>query len=117
MASAARRRPSPPLNRVELSGRLLELGPLRYTPAGVAALEFKLSHESEQGEAGGRRKVSAEIAAVAFETQAKLIAARPLGSEVRLQGFLAAKGKRSKKLLLHVTNIEFKEGEADASTS
>ena len=105
------------LNRLELSGRLLELGALRYTPAGVAAIEFKVAHESEQDEAGGRRKVQAEIGAIAFETQAKLLAGRPLGSEVRLQGFLAAKGKRSKKLLLHVTNIEFKEGEADASTS
>ncbi len=59
----------------------------------------------------------AEIGAIAFETQAKLLADRPLGSEMKLQGFLAAKSKRSKKLLLHVTNIEFKEGEADASTS
>jgi primosomal replication protein N len=61
--------------------------------------------------------VTAEVAAIAFETQAKLLAGRPLGSEMKLQGFLAAKSKRSKKLLLHVTNIEFKEGEADASTS
>ena len=105
------------LNRLELSGRLLELGALRYTPAGVAAIEFKVAHESEQDEAGGRRKVQAEIGAIAFETQAKLLAGRPLGSELKLQGFLAAKSKRSKKLLLHVTNIEFKEGEADASTS
>jgi len=43
-------------NRVELSGRLLELGALRYTPAGLAALEFKLAHESEQDEAGAKRK-------------------------------------------------------------
>ena len=104
-------------NRVELSGRLLELGALRYTPAGVAALEFKLSHESEQGEAGGRRKVQAEIGAIAFETQARLIAARPLGTELRVQGFLGAKSRRSKKLTLHVTNIEFAEGAGNASTA
>ena len=83
---------------------------MRHTPAGVAAVEFKLAHESEQDEAGGRRKVQAEIEAVAFETEARLIAGRPLGSEVRLQGFLSAKSKRSKKLVLHVTNIEFVEG-------
>ena len=100
-----------------MSGRLLELGALRHTPAGLAAIEFKIAHESEQEEAGGRRQVQAEIGAIAFETQAKLLAGRPLGSEVKLQGFLSAKSKRSKKLLLHVTNIEFKEGEADASTS
>jgi primosomal replication protein N len=76
----------------------------------VAAVEFKVVHESEQDEAGGRRKVEAEIGAIAFETDARLIAARPLGSQVRLQGFLSAKSKRSRKLVLHVTNIEFVEG-------
>lgn len=97
-------------NKVELSGRLLEAGSLRHTPAGVAALEFKLAHESEQEEAGVKRRVEAEIGAIAFEAQARLIAGRPLGSEVRLEGFLSAKSKRSKKLMLHVTNIEFLEG-------
>ena len=70
-------------NRLELSARLLERGALRHTPAGLAALEFKLGHESEQDEAGAKRKV---------------------------QGFLSAKSKRSKKLMLHVTEIEFVEG-------
>ena len=102
---------SQPQNRLELSGRLLELGKLRHTPAGVAALEFKLAHESEQDEAGGRRKVQAELGAVAFESQARLLAGRPLGSSVRVLGFLSAKSKRAKKLVLHVTTIEFVEGE------
>jgi primosomal replication protein N len=61
--------------------------------------------------------VQAEIGAIAFETQAKLIAGRPLGSEIRLQGFLSAKSRRSKKLMLHVTNIEFVEGAGNASTA
>ena len=52
----------------------------------------------------------AEIGAIAFEANARLIAGRPLGSEMRLAGFLSAKSKRSKKLMLHVTNIEFVEG-------
>jgi primosomal replication protein N len=98
-------------NRVELSGRLLELGALRHTPAGVAALEFKLAHESEQQEAGVNRKVEAEVGAIAFEAQARLLAGRPLGSPVKLEGFLSAKSKRAKRLMLHVTNIEFVEGE------
>ena len=98
-------------NRVELSGRLLELGALRYTPAGLAALEFKLAHESEQDEAGAKRKVQAEIGAIAFETQARLIAGRPLGSGLRVEGFLSARSARAKKLVLHVTNVEFVEGE------
>ena len=83
---------------------------MRHTPAGLAALEFKLVHESEQDEAGAKRRVQAEIGAIAFEANARLIAGRPLGSEVKIQGFLSAKNKRSKKLMLHVTNIEFVEG-------
>lgn len=93
---------------------MLELGALRYTPAGVAAVEFKLAHESEQDEAGGRRTIQAEVSAIAFETQAKLLAGRPLGSSVRVEGFIGAKSKRSKRLVLHVTNIEFIEGDKHA---
>jgi primosomal replication protein N len=105
------------VNQVALSGRLLELGTLRYTPAGVAAVEFKLGHESEQDEAAGKRNVQAEIAAIAFETQAKLLTGRPLGAPLKVQGFLAAKSRRSKRLVLHVTNIEFIEGEQHATAA
>jgi primosomal replication protein N len=99
------------LNRVELSGRLLELSALRYTPAGVPALEFRLRHESEQSEAGSLRKVEAEIGGIAFDTQARLLAGTQLNTGLKLHGFLAAKSKRSRKLVLHVTNIEFIEGQ------
>ena len=100
-----------------MSGHLLELGALRYTPAGVAAVEFKLRHESEQHEAGGKRTIQAEVSAIAFETQAQLLAGRPLGSPVRVEGFIGAKSKKSKRLVLHVTNIEFIEGEKDAAAA
>jgi len=33
-----------------------------------------------------------------------------LHTELKLQGFLGAKSKRSKRLVLHVTSIEFIEG-------
>ena len=33
-----------------------------------------------------------------------------INSDVQVQGFLSAKSKRSKKLVLHVTDIEFNEG-------
>ena len=84
---------------------------MRFTPAGIPAVEFRLRHESEQAEAGGSRKIEAEIEAIAFETHARLIAAATLNTELKLQGFVAAKGRRSRKLLLHVTNVEFVEVE------
>ena len=96
-------------NRVEISGVITELKALRHTPAGVPVVEFRLRHESERAEAGAKRKVNAEIDAVAFEAQARLLAASALGRPLKAEGFLCAKNRRSKKPVLHVTNIEFIE--------
>ncbi len=101
---------SGPVNRVEISGVITELKSLRYTPAGVPVVEFRLRHESERAEAGASRKVNAEIEAVAFEAQASLLAAGPMGRLLKAEGFLCAKNRQSKKPVLHVTNIEFIEG-------
>lgn len=73
-------------------------------------MQFRIEHESEQREAGTRRTVRAELEAVAFEAQARLVAAAQPGSAVKLEGFLGAKSRRSRKNVLHVTNIEFEEG-------
>jgi primosomal replication protein N len=84
-------------------------------------VEFKLRHESEQPEAGALRKVEAEIGGIAFDAQARLLSQVDLNTGLKLHGFLAAKSKRSKKLVLHVTNIEFIEAQEketdDASTA
>jgi primosomal replication protein N len=95
------------VNRLEISGVVTGLQALRHTPAGVPVVEFRLRHESERAEAGARRKVNAEIDAVAFEAQARLLAAGPLGRLLRAEGFLCARSRQSKKPVLHVTNIEF----------
>ena len=55
--------------------------------------------------------------AIAFETQAKLLAGMKLGTDLRIKGFLGAKSKRSKRLVLHVTKIEFIEGEKHAAAA
>jgi hypothetical protein len=47
---------------------------------------------------------------VAFEAVARLIAGAQLGRQAKLEGFLGTKSKRSKRLVLHVTHIEFIEG-------
>ena len=98
-------------NRVALAGRLAEVGALRSTPAGVAVVECRLRHESECEEAGRRRKVKAEVEAIAFETQARMIAAAALDSALEVEGFLCAKSARSKKLVLHITNVVFGKGD------
>jgi primosomal replication protein N len=55
--------------------------------------------------------VSCEIAAVAFEREAALLAAAKLGSDVKVTGFLAAKSRTSRAVVLHATEVEFKEGD------
>ena len=55
--------------------------------------------------------MNAEIPAIAFDAQARLLAGTPLERGLRVEGFLAAKSRRSRKLVLHATHIEFTPGE------
>lgn len=66
------------------------MGP-RYTPAGVAVAEFKISHLSRQIEAGMPRQVECEVSAVALAQMAETIVDVTLGTKVKLIGFLAKK--------------------------
>ncbi|MBI2311029.1 MAG: primosomal replication protein N [Betaproteobacteria bacterium] len=93
-------------NQVVLCGRVAEIGALRYSPAGVAILEFRLSHASEQAEAGLKRRVECEVGAVALAEQARTAARLKPGTPVRLTGFLAAKSRNSTQLVMHVNRIE-----------
>ena len=83
---------------------------LRYTPAGIPALNFRIAHASEQFEAGGMRAVECEMAALALGQTALLLAGAKPGDGLRLSGFLAAKSLKSRTPVLHVNEIEFLEG-------
>ena len=93
-----------------MSGKLLERGALRYTPAGIPVIEFRFAHASEQMEAEKPRKVECEIACVALGAPALLLKDVRPGAELELTGFLAAKSVKVRSPVLHVTNIEFLEG-------
>jgi primosomal replication protein N len=101
------------LNRVELSGILVERKALRFTPAGVPVAECVIGHRSEQVEAGGSRRVECEVPAVALGEPARWIEAIAPGTAIRLTGFLAARSKSNRQPRLHVTTIEFEEGNID----
>ncbi len=94
-----------------LAGNLSDLAALRYTPAGIPVVNFRLSHASEQIEAGAKRAVACEVAGLAFEREARLMAAARPGMQVKVTGFLAGKSRDSKQLVLHATHIEFVEGD------
>ena len=94
-----------------LRGRIVEIDALRRTPAGIPILKFRLGHESTQQEGGSPRKVSCEIAAMAFDREAHLLASAPLGTAMTVSGFMDRKGHSSRQLVLHATQIEFETGE------
>lgn len=94
------------MNRVLLTATVVELHPLRYTPAGVPALELGLEHESEVQEAGQPRRVTFLVRAIALGDNAHLLADSPLGCQLQLEGFLAAARKGSSRLVLHIQKAE-----------
>ena len=89
---------------------MVERKGLRYTPAGVPVSEGRLQHGSELIESGVKRLVELEIAVLALGETARWLEAAPLGGEVLVTGFLAAKGHNSKTPVLHVNTLEFLEG-------
>jgi primosomal replication protein N len=93
------------MNRLVLSAQLVERGALRYTPAGVPALDLGLKHESTVTEDGQPRKVSLEIRALAIGAITQPLSAMALGSEAGFAGFLAAQ-RNGRGLRFHVTALE-----------
>jgi primosomal replication protein N len=98
-------------NRLVLDGTLTARDALRHTPAGIALVSFVLAHESTQAEAGEARQVHLEVNCVAVEEIARVVSASPLGARVQAAGFLAPRARSSRTPVLHVTELEFKQGD------
>ena len=96
----------PGRNRLTIDATLAQRDPLRYTPAGIPAVDCTLQHASTQAEAGGERKVECELHAVAFADVALALSRRQVGSEVRCEGFLARRYRTGVTVAMHITNIE-----------
>lgn len=90
------------MNQVSLTATALEVKPLRYTPAGLPAIEMILNHESEVLEAGVVRRIEMVLSAVALGDVALLLADTPMGAALSIRGFLAPTRKNSGKLVLHI---------------
>ena len=95
------------MNALALSGTVIGLEPIRYTPAGLPLLSFVLQHASEQIEAGLRRKVECEVNAVVLGNLASELAKQQisLGMAINVQGFLAKRSAKSTQLIMHVTHL------------
>ena len=89
------------MNHVDLTACIAELSPLRYTPAGIPAVNFILVHESEVLEAGSARQVKLTVKAVAFGTLAEQAVQLTLGKVFRFTGFLMS-ARTSKGVVFHI---------------
>ena len=92
------------MNQLVLSACIAEASALRYTPAGLPALDCRLEHESEIIEAGQTRQVKTAVKAVAFGSAAETLGKQPIGSLWKFSGFLATP-RNGKHPVLHIQSF------------
>ena len=77
---------------------------MRYTPAGVPALNLQLDHESTVTEAESPRSVKLSLKAVAFGAQAERLATQAIGSSWKFRGFLG-NARQGKAVIFHIQDF------------
>jgi primosomal replication protein N len=93
------------MNRLVLSAALVQRSALRFTPAGLPALDLQLAHESTVSEDGQPRKVSMEMRAVAIGAITQPLAALALGAQALFAGFVTS-ARNGRGLVFHVTSVD-----------
>ncbi len=93
------------MNRVLLSATLVQRSALRFTPAGLPALDLQLSNESTVSEDGQPRKVSMEMRAVAIGDVKQALASMALGDAALFAGFVA-QARNGRGWLFHITQVD-----------
>jgi primosomal replication protein N len=93
------------MNRLVLTATLVQRQALRFTPAGLPALDLGLAHESTVSEDGQPRKVSLEMRAVAIGAITQPAAAMALGAKAHFSGFVTS-ARNGRGLVFHVTAID-----------
>ena len=93
------------MNRLVLTAQVLERGALRYTPAGLPALDLSLKHESSVTQDGSPRQVSVEIKARAIGEITKRMVNLEMGRSHEFAGFLGSQ-RNGRGVVFHVTEFE-----------
>ncbi|MFN3736983.1 primosomal replication protein N [Hydrogenophaga sp.] len=92
------------VNLVRLSAVVVQVQSLRYTPAGIPAINIVLEHESQQVELDTPRLVKLQLRAVAFGAQAEILARQGLDSVCEFHGFLA-NARNGKGVVFHIQDF------------
>ena len=90
-----------------MTAKIVERAALRFTPAGLPAIDASLRHESEAVQVGSVRKIAFEIRARALGDLTERLLAAELGVEHRFEGFLGAQ-RNGRGIVFHIQSIESK---------
>jgi len=94
------------VNRLVISGALIQVDPLRYSPAGVPIAEAVVLHRSSQTAAEHSRQVECELTVQASGMLAAQLAQLASGTQVKLEGALNRRSVKSRQLILILNRIE-----------
>ena len=91
-------------NAVVLTACIAEVHTLRYTPAGIPALQLVLEHQSEVQDAQGKRQVKMVLKAMAFGALAERLVSQAVGSNWEFQGYLS-NSRAGKSIVLQIQDF------------
>ncbi len=83
---------------------VVQVQSLRYTPAGIPAVNLVLEHESEVVEMDTPRQVKVQLKALAFGAQAEVLSRQGLDSVCEFHGFMA-NGRNGKGVVFHIQDF------------
>ncbi len=97
--------PATYVNQLALTACIAQAEPLRYTPAGLPALNLRLEHESSVQDAGQTRQIKMAIKAVALGALAERLVRQDIGSSWKFTGFLASP-RNGKSVVFHIQEFQ-----------
>jgi len=93
------------MNQVVLTACLFERSALRYTPAGIPALDFGLRHDSQIEQEGSLRSVKVDLKARGIGELTERLVRIDLGVERVFRGFLGSQ-RNGRGVVFHVTGLD-----------
>lgn len=83
---------------------VVQVQSLRYTPAGIPAVNIVLEHESQVVEMDTPRQVKLQLRAVAFGAQAEILSRQGLDSTCEFHGFMT-NARNGKGVVFHIQDF------------
>ena len=89
------------MNLLQLSAAVVQVQSLRYTPAGIPAVNLVLEHESQVVEMDTPRQVKLQLRAVAFGAHAEILSRQGLDAVCEFHGFMT-NARNGKGVVFHI---------------